>query len=140
MSTKLDDGDRWAMSSLAAANVSVGLIMVGTNALGPISTVLRDVVGYLLVAGAVFLAVQATQGRLYRIGEEALLINVGFLAFAAYQILITGHDRPLLVTIGHAILVATTTIALILYWGHLSGRRLGRARREARMKSESTTL
>lgn len=133
----LDDADRWALAALAAANVGIGLLLVGTDGLGPVSTALRDVVGYLLVAQALFLAVQGSQGRLYRLGEELLLVNVGFLGYAAYQVLITGQERPVLATIGDAILILSTWVALILFWAHLSGRRIGRDRRNATMKSET---
>jgi hypothetical protein len=108
------------------------MILIGTLGLGPVSYVVRDVVGWLMVAQAIPNALQAITGRLHRAGEEMLLVNIGFMAFAAYQVLVTSNAPQFVATAGTVLLITSAAIATTLLWGKLSGRRLGVQIRKAR--------
>ena len=135
--TTISEPVRWALAALTLANIGIGLILIGTVGLGPVSTLLRDIVGWVMIAQAIPWALQAWYGKLHRAGEELLAANAGFLAFAAYQIAVTGNAPQPVATWGEGILVVTTCGACIILWGYLTGGRLGaqfRQAREARRK------
>lgn len=132
MSVKINDATRIALTAVALCDIGIGLILVGTVGFGPISYVVRDLVGWLMIAQAIPNALQAIYGRLYRIGEELLVINVGFIAFAACQVMVTGNAPQPVATAGDVILIISAGIATTLLWAKLSGRRLGQQFRKAR--------
>lgn len=132
MSVKINDATRIALGAVTLCNIGIGLILLGTLGLGPISYVIRDIIGWLLIVHAVPVAIQAIYGRLHRWGEESLLINIGLIAFAAHQILVTGNAPQPIATVGDGVLVVSAGIATTLLWAQLSGRRLGRQYRQER--------
>lgn len=136
MTVKISDPIRNALIAVALCDIGIGLILIGTIGLGPTASLFRDVVGWLMIAQAIPNAIQAIFGRMHRAGEELLLVNVGFIAFAAIQIAVTGNAPVAIATAGEAVLVTSAGIATTLLWSKLSGRRLGRKIREARTAQE----
>lgn len=141
MTVKIGDSLRTALVSLALANIGIGLILIGTVGLGPVSSVMRDVVGWCMIAQALPVAYQAWKGVLHRAGEELILVNIGFMAFASYQILITGNAPQPVATVGDGVLVVSATAATTVLWARVSGRRLGheyrRAKQNIRLRREN---
>lgn len=132
MIVKISDATRIALAAVALCDIGIGLILIGTIGLGPISSVFRDVIGWIMVVTAVPVALQAIYGRLHRWGEEALVINVGLIAFAAFQILVTDNAPQMIATVGQGVLVVSAGIATMLLWAQMSGRRIGKQHRQDR--------
>ena len=138
--TKISEPIRWALAALALANIGIGLVLIGTVGHGPVATLFRDIVGWMMIFQAIPGALQAWFGKLHRTGEEMLVANAGLIAFATWQIAATGNAPDPVATWGEGILVVTTGIGCILLWGRLTGRRLGeefRQEREARRKERA---
>lgn len=117
---------RYALAAVALCDVGVGMILIGTVGLGSTTATVRDVVGWILIAHALPAMIQAIVGRLHRFGEEGLLINIGLLVFAVYQILAADNAAQTVATIGQATLVLSAAVASTLLWAQLSARRLAR--------------
>src|SRR5690606_38153492 len=111
MAVRIGDSTRTALVSLAQADVGIGMLLIGTVGLGDIGSILRDIVGWAMIIQAVPNALQAWFGALHRAGEEMLLVNVGFMAFAAYQILATNNAPQTVATIGDAVLIISAGVA-----------------------------
>lgn len=125
-SVRMHPYSRYALVAVALCDVGVGMILIGTLGLGEAASAVRDVVGWIMIAHAIPAAVQAIVGRLNRFGEEGLLINIGLLAFAAYQIVATGNAPRTVATLGEAVLIVSAAAATTLLWAQLSGYRLRR--------------
>lgn len=136
MSVKVSDPIRYALVAVALCDIGIGMILIGTLGLGHASYVFRDIIGWLMIAQAIPCALQGIYGRLHRVGEELLLVNIGFIAFAACQIAMTGNAPQPIATVGESILVVSAGLATTQLWSKLSGRRLGRQIRHAREARE----
>jgi hypothetical protein len=138
MAVRIGDSTRTALVSLALADVGIGLLLIGTVGLGDIGSILRDIVGWAMIIQAVPNALQAWFGALHRAGEEMLLVNVGFMAFAAYQILATNNAPQTVATIGDAVLIISAGVATAVLWSRLARKRTGhRPRRKVKATAQS---
>lgn len=98
--------DRVSVGALAAADVGVGLYLLGAATPGvPVHTI----VGLVALLLALPAAVTAVTGRLPGLADEGVLVNVGALVFLTLDVAFTA--APVLERVGLVVLLFAATAA-----------------------------
>ena len=103
--------DRVSVGALAAGDLGVGLYLIGAQNTGTWVHALAGVVALLLALPA---ATAAITGRLPRLADEGVLVNVGVFVFMTLEVVFLPGDA--LQRVGLSVLLAAATAATVALW------------------------